>query len=66
MRELDFNEDRAALVDYVADKLLLAELGDAQAMSYNEYLWDEDPELLSDAQDLVRVLDNLEEYYLGV
>ena len=65
MRELDFNEDRAALVDYVADKLLLAELGDKQAMSYIEYLWDEDPELLSDAQDLVRVLDNLEEYYLG-
>ena len=65
MRELDFNEDRAALIDYVADKLLLAELGDAQAMSYIEYLWDEDPKLLSDAQDLVRVLDNLEEYYLG-
>lgn len=65
MRDLDFNEDRAALVDYVADKLLLAELGDQQAMSYIEYLWDEDPELLSDAQDLVRVLDNLEEYYLG-
>lgn len=66
MRELDFNEDRAALVDYVADKLLLAELGDPQAMSYIEYLWDEDPELLADAQDLVRSLDNLEEYYLGL
>ena len=66
MRELDFNEDRAALVDYVADKLLLAELGDQQAMSYIEYLWDEDPELLADAQDLVRVLDNLEEYHIGL
>ena len=65
MRELNFNEDRAALVDYVADKLLLAELVDQQAMSYIEYLWDEDPELLADAQDLVRMLDNLEEYYLG-
>ena len=63
MRELDFNTDYNTLVDYVADKLLLAELGDEKAMSYIEFLWDYDSELLADAQDLVRMLDSLEDYY---
>lgn len=63
MRELDFNTDYSELVDYVADKLLLAEMGDVKAMSYIEFLWDYDSDLLADAQDLVLQLDNLEYYY---
>ena len=63
MRELDFNENREALVDYVADQLLLSEMGDARAISYIEFLWDHDSGLLADAQEVVRMLDNLEDYY---
>lgn len=59
MRELDFNEDRAALVEYVADKIQLAECGDEQAINYIEFLWDDNPELLADAQDYLRVLEEM-------
>lgn len=53
MTELDFNTDRADLVAYVADKVLLAEAGDEQAINYIEYLWDADPDLLDAARESV-------------
>lgn len=65
MQELDFTQDRAALVEYVADKLILAECGDKQAMSYIEFLWDDNPDLLMDAQDYLQILDSIEFHYTG-
>ena len=65
MKELDFEQDRSQLVAYVVDKVLLAEMGDKQAMSYIEYLWDTDSDLLADAYEAVRALDDLEAYYVG-
>jgi len=59
MKELDFNEDRAALVEYVADQIQLAEANDEPAIRYLEFLWDENPDLLMDAQDYLRNLDEL-------
>ena len=55
MTELNFNEDRAHLIEYVMDKILLAEAGDEQALSYIEFLWDHDPELLEDAKEALFV-----------
>lgn len=63
--ELDFNQDHGVLLDYVADKLILAECGDEAAISFIEFLWDREPDLLAEAQDLVRTLDSIEEYYIG-
>ena len=65
MKELDFEQDRSQLVAYVVDKVLLAEMGDKQAISYIEYLWDTDSDLLADAYEAVRALDDLEAYYVG-
>ena len=59
MKELDFNEDRAALVEYVADQIQLAECNDEQAIRYLEFLWDENPDLLMDAQDYLHNLEKL-------
>lgn len=63
--ELDFEQDRGVLLDYVADKLILAECGDEAAISFIEFLWDREPDLLAEAQDLVRTLDSIEDYYIG-
>lgn len=63
--ELDFEQDRSVLLDYVADKLILAECGDESAISFIEFLWDREPDLLSEAQDLVLTLDSIEDYYIG-
>ena len=65
MRELDFEQDRAQLVAYVVDKILLSEMGDKQAISYIEYLWDTDSDVLADAYEAVRALAELEAYYVG-
>jgi hypothetical protein len=65
MRELDFEQDRSQLVAYVVDKILLSEMGDKQAISYIEYLWDTDSDLLADAYEAVRALEELEAYYVG-
>ena len=65
MKELDFEQDRSQLVAYVVDKVLLAEMGDKQAISYIEYLWDTDSDLLADAYEAVRALEELEAYYVG-
>jgi hypothetical protein len=51
MTELDFDQDRARLIDYVVDKICLMESGDDQAISFIEYLWDVDPELLEDSYE---------------
>lgn len=50
MRELDFNKDESQLIDYVVDKLHLAEAGDPEAIRYIEFLWGEDPELLDSSR----------------
>jgi hypothetical protein len=51
MTELDFNQDPAELVDYVVDKIHLAESGDERAINYIEFLWGENPELLEVAYE---------------
>jgi len=55
MTELNFDLDRAGLIEYVMDKIYLAEAGDKDAIGYLEFLWDHDPELLEDAQEAVEV-----------
>jgi len=59
MMALDFHSDYPSLVEYVADKIQLAECNDEQAIRYLEFLWDENPELLADAQDYLRNLEEL-------
>ena len=51
MKDLDFNVEQSELIDYVLDKICLAESGDAQAINYIEFLWDEDPDLLESAYE---------------
>lgn len=57
MKELDFNADRSAAIEYVADQIMLAESGDARAISYLEFLWDEDYELLRLASDYLQAVE---------
>ena len=62
-RELDFNEDRGALVDYVMDQMVLwRENADEQAGRYLDYLIDADYDLYCEADDAFAVF---EAYYLG-
>lgn len=62
-RELDFNEDRAARVEYVMDQLVLwRENAVEEAGRYLDYLIDADYDLYAEADD---ALAALERYYLG-
>lgn len=49
MRALDFNTDTHDILDYIVDKIYLAESGDAEAIRYIEFLWGEDPDMLDTA-----------------
>lgn len=49
MQDLDFSVDRSKSIEYVAEQIQLADSGDARAMSFIEFLWDEDPELLQES-----------------
>lgn len=55
MPELDFNQDRSLLIEYVIARILEAESGDAKAINYIEYLWGTDPELLETAREALFV-----------
>lgn len=57
MKELDFETDKGWLVEYVADKIQLAEVGDERAIQYIEFMWDYDPEVLEEAQDYLRAVE---------
>lgn len=50
--ELDFDTPRDQRIEYVIDKLWLAESGDEQAQSFVEYVWSADPELMEEAYNL--------------
>ena len=60
--ELDFNEDRAAKVEYVMDRIQEARNGDFTAGNYCLYLMDSDEELYNEAAE---ALIALEAYYLA-
>jgi len=51
MPELDFNQNRSDLIEYVIARILEAESGDPQAINYIEFLWGADPELLDEAKE---------------
>ena len=58
MRELDFNESYSDRVAYVADCILS---GSESAMSYIEYLWDREPDLIRDAEEYLYLYNRDEE-----
>ena len=62
-RELDFNEDRAARVEYVMDRLVeWRESACETAGNYCQYIYDTDYDLYCEADDSLAAL---ERYYLG-
>lgn len=62
-RELDFNEDHAARVEYVMDQMVLwRESAVEEAGRYLDYLIDADYDLYAEADDSLAALES---YYLG-
>lgn len=55
MRALDFNTDTPDIINYIVDKIHLAESGDADAIRYIEFLWDDDPDMLDTAYEQYRL-----------
>ena len=57
--ELDFESDIDA-VAYVAREMLKAEQNDERAISFIEFVWDRNPDLIEQARELLNHVDHRE------